>query len=96
FLKEVIEGANLEIDDINWFIFHQANIRIIESVAKRLKIKDMDGVVVNLDKYGNTSAATVPIALDEIVREGKVKKGDKILLVSFGSGMTYGAIIFEW
>ncbi len=96
FLKEVIEGANLEIDDINWFIFHQANLRIIESVAKRLKIKDMDRVVVNLDKYGNTSAATIPIALDEIVRKGKVKKGDKILLVSFGSGMTYGAIIFEW
>lgn len=72
----------MEIEDIDLFIPHQANIRIIESIAKRFK-QPMEKFYVNLDKYGNTSAATIPIAIDEARNEGKIKKGDRLLLVGF-------------
>ena len=82
---------NLQLD----LIPHQANIRIIEASAKRLKLS-MDKVYVNLDKYGNMSAASIPVALDEAYREGKIKKGDNIVLVGFGGGLTWGASVVRW
>ncbi len=93
--KIVMEKANLKPDDIKWFIPHQANLRIIEAGMKRLGIPE-DRVVVTIDKYGNSSAASIPVALDEIYRNGKLKKGDNVLMVSFGAGMTSGAFIVEW
>ena len=90
-----MKKAGLEIEYIDLFIPHQANIRIIESIAKRFK-QPMEKFYVNLDKYGNTSAATIPIAIDEARNEGKIKKGDRLLLVGFGGGLTYGSCILEW
>jgi 3-oxoacyl-[acyl-carrier-protein] synthase III len=92
---ECIERANLDIQDIDYLIPHQANIRIIEASAKRLKLS-MDKVYVNLDRYGNMSAASIPVALDEAYREGKIKKGDNIVLVGFGGGLTWGASVVRW
>lgn len=90
-----VESANLDIKDIDYLIPHQANIRIIEASAKRLKL-NMDKVYVNLDRYGNMSAASIPVALDEAYREGKIKKGDNIVLVGFGGGLTWGASLVRW
>ncbi|XTR37344.1 beta-ketoacyl-ACP synthase III [Paraclostridium tenue] len=90
-----VESANLDIQDIDYLIPHQANIRIIEASAKRLKL-NMDKVYVNLDRYGNMSAASIPVALDEAYREGKIKKGDNIVLVGFGGGLTWGASVVRW
>ena len=82
-------------DDIDVFVPHQANIRIIESIAKRFK-QPMEKFYVNLQKYGNTSAATIPLALDEANRGGKLRKGDKIVATGFGGGLTYGSMLIEW
>ncbi len=90
-----ISRAGLQPDDIDLFIPHQANIRIIEAVAKGLDLP-MDRMFVNLDKYGNTSAASVPIALAEAVNGGRVAVGDKVVLVAFGAGFTSGAVTIEW
>jgi 3-oxoacyl-[acyl-carrier-protein] synthase-3 len=90
-----IRKAGLQPDDIALFIPHQANIRIVEAVAKGLNLP-MDRMYVNLDRYGNTSAASVPIALAEAVNEGRVKVGDRIVLVAFGAGFTSGAVTIEW
>lgn len=92
---DVIKKADLTADDIRWFIPHQANLRIIEAGIKRIGIPE-ERVAITLDKYGNSSAATVPITLDEIYREGKIKAGDKLLMVSFGAGMTSGGFVAEW
>ena len=94
-LKEAIEKAGMTVDDIDWLLLHQANIRIMETVASRLGIP-MEKVIMNLDKYGNTSAATIPIALDEAVRSGKVKKGDVIACSGFGAGLSWGAVVMKW
>jgi 3-oxoacyl-[acyl-carrier-protein] synthase-3 len=93
--EKVISQAGLDSSDIDWVIMHQANIRIIESAARRLSIPD-DRVVINVDKYGNTSAASMAIALDEVYRQGKLRPGDNILLVGFGAGFTLGAAIVRW
>jgi 3-oxoacyl-[acyl-carrier-protein] synthase-3 len=90
-----VERAGLQPSDIDLFIPHQANIRIIEAVAKGLDLP-MDKMFVNLDKYGNTSAASVPIALAEAVNEGRVAVGDRIVIVAFGAGFTSGAVALEW
>jgi hypothetical protein len=90
-----IQQAGLDPSDIDLFIPHQANIRIIEAVAKGLDLP-MDRMFVNLDKYGNTSAASVPIALAEAVNEGRVKVGDRVVIVAFGAGFTSGAVAIEW
>lgn len=92
---DTMKKAGLTADDIRWFIPHQANSRIIEAGIKRIGIPE-ERVVVTLDKYGNSSAATVPVSLDEIYRAGKIKTGDKLLMVSFGAGMTSGGFIVEW
>ncbi len=87
--------CNLSVEDIDCFIPHQANIRIISALTRVLKIKK-DKVFVNLNKYGNTSAASVMIALDEAVKEGKIKNGDIVVLTAFGAGLTSGSIVLKW
>jgi 3-oxoacyl-[acyl-carrier-protein] synthase III len=92
---KAIERAGWTPDEIDLFIPHQANVRIIESVAKGLGLP-MDKMFVNLDRYGNTSAASVPIALAEAVDSGRIKIGDKVVLVAFGAGLTSGGIALQW
>ncbi len=92
---ETLEKNGMTIKDVDVFIPHQANIRIMEAVAKRLGIS-MDRVVVTIEKYGNMSSATIPVALDEWVREGKVRRGDNVLMAAFGGGLTWGAALVEW
>ncbi|MBR5308361.1 MAG: ketoacyl-ACP synthase III [Clostridia bacterium] len=94
-VNAVLEMANLTIDDIAYIVPHQANIRIIDYAAKRLKIST-DKIFVNIDKVGNTSAASVPIALSELCNSGKLKKGDKIIMCAFGGGLSSAACIIEW
>lgn len=93
--NETLARSGLDLDDVDVFIPHQANLRIIEAVAKRLKLS-MDKVVVTINKYGNMSAATIPVALDEAVREGKIRSGDNVLMAAFGGGLTWGAALVEW
>ena len=90
-----LEKAGLTYDSIDFFIPHQANIRIINPVAKRIGL-DKDKVYINLDKCGNMSAASVAVALDQAVREGRIKKGDKVLLTCFGGGLTWASLVIEW
>lgn len=94
-IKEALDAANLTADDVDLFVLHQANVRIIESVAKRLKA-DISKFPVNLDRVGNMSSATIPVLLDELNRDGKLKKGDRLVLSGFGAGLTYGASILIW
>ena len=93
--KEVLERSGVGIEDIKCIIPHQANQRIISAVGERLGTRD-DQVFVNLHKYGNTSAASVAVALDEAVSTDRVKRGDLILLIAFGAGLTWGATVLEW
>ncbi len=90
-----VSRAGLRPDEIDLFIPHQANIRIIEAVAKGLDLP-MDKMFVNLDRYGNTSAASVPLALAEAVDSGRIRIGDRVVIVAFGAGFTSGAVAFEW
>jgi 3-oxoacyl-[acyl-carrier-protein] synthase-3 len=85
----------LTADDVDLLIPHQANVRILKMTAKRLGIPE-EKVFINIEKYGNTSAASVPIALDEAVRTGVIEKGDIILLTSFGGGLTWSAALMRW
>ena len=94
-LKEALEAAELNVEDVDWLLLHQANIRIMEGVAKRLGIP-MDKVITNLSEHGNTSAASIPLALDAAVRSGKVKKGDIIACAGFGAGLSWGSAILKW
>lgn len=92
--ERALEKAGLTIADVDMVIPHQANIRIISAIAEKIGVS-MDKVFVNLDKYGNTTAATIPLALDEAIKTGRVKKGNLVLFVSFGAGFTWGAILVE-
>jgi 3-oxoacyl-[acyl-carrier-protein] synthase-3 len=94
-LKEALEASGITVDDVDWLLLHQANIRIMEIVAKRLDIP-FEKVITNLSSYGNTSAASIPLALDEAVRSGKVKKGDIVACAGFGAGLSWGATIMRW
>jgi len=98
-LEEVVGEAlvanHMKPEDLDLLIPHQANIRIIEATAKRLNMA-MDSVVVNVDRVGNTSAASIPIALDEAVRSGRIRSGQNILLEAFGGGLTWGAVMMRW
>ncbi len=93
--QKALDQAGLTIDDIACVIPHQANLRIIDAIADRLKIS-REKVFVNLDKYGNTSAAAVAIALDEANRSGRIKRGDYVLMVVFGGGLTWASTVIEW
>ena len=92
---EAVEKAGMTLDDIDLIVPHQANIRIIEGAAKRLGI-EMDRIYVNLHKYGNISSACIPLALDEASKNGVTKKGDNIVLVAFGGGLTWASGVLEW
>jgi 3-oxoacyl-[acyl-carrier-protein] synthase-3 len=89
-VNECLEHCSLGIDDIAMIISHQMNARIIESAMKRLKIKK-DKIFINITEYGNTSAASVPLAFAECYRQGRIKKGDIVIFVAFGAGLTWGA-----
>ena len=91
----ILEDAQMDPEEIKYFVLHQANFRILEAASRRLKVP-MDRIPVNIDRYGNTSAASVPILLDELKRDGKLERGDKLVLAGFGSGMTWGATLLEW
>lgn len=90
---EVMKRNDLTVDNIDWFVSHQANLRIIEAVGSRLGI-DNDKVLVNIEKYGNTSAASIPLCLDEY--QDRLKKGDRLILTAFGAGFTWGAMYIIW
>ncbi|MDR2390395.1 MAG: ketoacyl-ACP synthase III [Planctomycetota bacterium] len=94
-VNESLERCHLGRDDIDLIIPHQMNARIIESAAKHLDIP-MEKIFINIDRYGNTSAATIPIALDEAKREGRIDKGDLVALVAFGGGMTWASALLRW
>lgn len=93
--EKVLKEAGLTWDDIALVVPHQANYRIVDSAIKRMGITE-DKVFLNLEKYGNTSASCIPVALSEAVEAGRIKKGDKIILVGFGGGLTWGAALIEW
>ncbi len=93
--REVLEEANVSVDEVSLVIPHQANLRIINALAERLKVPQ-EKVMVNVDKYGNTSAASVPVALDEAWRQGRIAPGDVVLLNSFGAGFAWGAIAIRF
>ncbi len=95
FARLVLSKNGFDMEDIDWFVPHQANHRILEAVAQRLKIP-AEKVLINVDRYGNTSAATIPTVLDEAVRDGRIKKGQLLLLDAFGAGFTYGAMLIRW
>lgn len=94
-VQEILEQHSLTADHISYVIPHQANLRIIEALSKSLKVP-LDRVVVNVDRYGNTSGASIPLALDEARRQGRVRPGNTTLLVAFGAGLTYGAALVRW
>ena len=94
--QQAIARAGLAVADVDLMVPHQANMRIVEAVAKRLGEGVMDRVFLNLDRYGNTSAASIPLALSEAFAEGKIKSGSKILMVAFGGGLSWGGSVVEW
>ncbi|HIT89538.1 MAG TPA: 3-oxoacyl-ACP synthase, partial [Candidatus Merdenecus merdavium] len=94
-IKEVVEKAQVELDTIKYFILHQANKRILFSVAKRLSLP-IEKFPMNLDQCGNTSAASIPILLDEMNQKGMLKQGDKVVLSGFGGGLTWAGTLLEW
>jgi len=93
--EETLEECNMSSDELDWMVPHQANIRIISAVAKRIKTP-MDKVVVTLEKHGNTSAASIPLALDTAVRDGRIKKGQNLLLEGIGGGFSWGSVLVRF
>jgi 3-oxoacyl-[acyl-carrier-protein] synthase-3 len=93
--EEALKKAGMSKEDIDFLIPHQANIRIIDSAIKRFGLTE-DKVVINLDRYGNMSSASIPVALDEAVKQGRIKKGDTLVLCGFGGGLTWGAAVLKW
>ena len=94
-LEETLAANKISTEDIDWLIPHQANLRIIKAMAKKLKMT-MEQVVVTLDKQGNTSAASIPLALDLAVRDGRVKRGQLLLMESFGAGLAWGSALVRY
>ena len=94
-VNQVLNHTNLSIDDLDLAVFHQANIRILDAARENLGLP-IDKVIVNLHEYGNTSAASIPLALDEANRSDRINPGDKILLSGFGAGLTWGTAIIQW
>ena len=94
-VDETLEAAGMQESDIDWLIPHQANLRIIEATAKRLKLS-MERVIVTVDRHGNTSSGSVPLALDEAIRSGKVQRGQTLLLEAFGGGFTWSSALLKY
>ena len=93
--EETLKDCSMTSEDLTWMVPHQANIRIIKAVAKKIKLP-MDKVIQTLDKHGNTSAASIPLALDEGVRDGRIKKGDTLLFEGIGGGFSWGSVLLEY
>ena len=93
--QKALDKSGLDVDDIDWVVAHQANVRIINAVGQKVGV-DPEKVYVNVDRFGNTSAASVPIAFDEMRQKGLLKRGQKILFVAFGGGLTWGASVVEY
>ena len=93
--RAALERADMKADDVDWFVPHQANARIIEAAAQRLGV-DTSRTLVNIDRYGNTSSASIPLALFEAVNDGRVREGDVVLCSGFGAGMTWASAVIEW
>ena len=91
---DALKKSNIQSKDVDWFIPHQANVRIIQAVAKRLELPE-EKVILSMDIHGNTSAASIPLAFDRAVQDGRIKKGDTILMQSFGAGFTWGSVLLE-
>ncbi len=94
-IQEVVDMAHLSLQDVNYFLLHQANVRIIEAIAKRMKLPK-ESFLENVRNYGNTSAASIPILLDEYNRIGQFKERDRMILSGFGAGLSWGSILLEW
>lgn len=94
-IKQILKKTETDVEDIKFFVLHQANVRIIELIAKRLRV-DLDRFPMNLNRYGNTSSASIPILLDELNRNGLLERGDKLILSGFGGGLTWGAMLIIW
>lgn len=93
--KEIMDKNNLSSDDVAWLVPHQANLRIISATANRMGLS-MDKVCVNIDRYGNTTAGTIPICLSELLQNGQIQDGDNLILSSFGAGFTWGSVYLKW
>lgn len=93
--KQLLAKAGMDKEQVDWYVPHQANHRIVESVAKRLKMP-LDRFYENMDRYGNTSAGSIPIALDEMAEKGLLKKGQWVMCLGFGAGLTWGGALFQW
>ena len=93
--KDVLNESGFEPDEVSWLLPHQANDRIIQAVGERLGMS-RERCIVNIERYGNTSSASIPIALDEAVRDGRIKRGELILFTAFGAGLTWGAALVRW
>lgn len=94
-IEQLLKDSKVEMGKVKYFILHQANYRISESIAKRLKVS-MEQIPMNIDRYGNTSAASIPLLLDELNREGRLEEGDLLVLAGFGAGLTWGAVLIRW
>lgn len=94
-VNEILKETETDKDAVEHYLLHQANIRILEAASRRLKVP-MDKIPVNIEHYGNTSAASIPILLDEMHRDGRLKRGDKLVMAGFGAGLTWGAALMEW
>lgn len=94
-VSQILEESGIGREQVDHYVLHQANIRILESASRRLKVP-MEKIPVNIDRYGNTSAASVPILLDEMNREGRLKRGDTLVMAGFGAGLTWGAALLKW
>jgi len=94
-VDETLAANGMQKSDIDWLVPHQANIRILQATAKKLSMS-MDRVVVTVDKHGNTSAASIPLALDVAVRDGRIKRGEIILMEAFGGGFTWGSALIKY
>ena len=94
-VQEALEHNKVKPEEIDWLVPHQANLRIIRAMAQRLKMP-MERVVVTIHKYGNTSAATIPMALDEAVRDGRIRENQLLLFEAFGGGLTWASALVRW
>jgi 3-oxoacyl-[acyl-carrier-protein] synthase-3 len=94
-IRDVLRHANLTLNDIDHFVVHQANRRIIDAAVQNLGVPESK-VIVNLDRYGNTSAGSIPLGLDELHRSGRIRRGDLLLFCGFGAGLAWGAAVLEW
>ena len=94
-VEELLDSAGFGIDSIDWFVPHQANLRILQTTAKKLKIKE-EKIIVTVDKHANTSSASIPVAMTTAIKENKIKRGDVLLLEAFGAGFTWGAVLLRY